>query len=240
MAWCYITPIACWFITNGSNPRANRLVSRYSWTVTACLLTQIIIRMSLSSYLLPIKLTPHLSIYRSRAYNPHNLPTHPIGPKRSSRPSTVQIQPFRTSFITSTPHESIHSGAFPKRNYKSSLYSIKCTPTTIRLHPSGIVCRKSSRERRANRHATPPHPRRKNCDRSLDGWRVREFSITFIYPYYCHSLVSSCQIPGITLCTNTPVDCRSASCEHEDVILQLSPTTVTLGRCLLKLALRRR
>ncbi len=169
MAWCYITPIACWFISSGSNPRPYRQVVRLSWTVVACLLAQIVIRKPFSSYLVPIKLTSHLSIYRSRAHNPHNLSTHPSRPKRSSRPSTMQIQPCRASFITSTPHEPIHGGAFPKRNYKHSLCSAKCTPTTIRLHPSGIVRRESSRERRANSHTTAPDPRSKNCDRSLDG-----------------------------------------------------------------------
>lgn len=169
MAWCYITPIACYSISNGSYPQLSRKVFRFSWTVAACLLAQIVICKSFPSYLLPTKLTSHLSIYRSRAHNPHNLSTPPSRPKRGSRTSTVQVQPCRTSFTSSTPHEPIHGGAFPKRDYKRSLCSITCTPTTIRLHPSGIVRRESSRERRANKHTTAPDPRSKNCDRSLDG-----------------------------------------------------------------------
>ena len=169
VAWCYITPIACWFIANGNSHQVYRRVFRFSWTVAACLLAQIVIRKSWPSYLLQTKLTSHLSIYRSRAHNPRNLSTHQSGPKRSSRPSTMQVQPRRASLITSTPHEPNHDSAFPKRNYKLSLHAIKCIPATIRLYPSIIVCRESSRERRANGHTTAPGPRTKNCDCSLDG-----------------------------------------------------------------------
>jgi len=48
VAWCYITPIACWFILNGDNRQVYRRVFKFSWTVAACLLTQIVIRKSLS------------------------------------------------------------------------------------------------------------------------------------------------------------------------------------------------
>lgn len=169
MAWCYITPIACWSIANGSYPQLYRKVFRFSWTVAACLLVQIVTRTSLSSYLLLTKLTSYLSDYRSRAHNPHNLSTPPSRPKRSFGASSMQVQPYRTSFTSSTPHEPIHGGPFPKRNYKRSFCSIKCTPTTVRLHPSGVVRRESSRKRRANKHTAAPDPRSKNRDRSLDG-----------------------------------------------------------------------
>ena len=146
VAWCYITPIACWFILNGDNRQVYRRVFKFSWTVAACLLTQIVIRKSLSFYLLPTKLTSHLSVYRSRTHNPRDFSTHPSGPKGSPGPPTMQIQSYCTSFTTSTPREPIHGTTSPKRNYKLSLCDIKCTPTTIRLYPSSIVRRQSSRE----------------------------------------------------------------------------------------------
>jgi hypothetical protein len=114
VAWCYITPIACWTIANGNNRQVYRRTFRYSWTVAACLLAQIIIRKSLSFYLLPTQLTSPISIYRSPAHNLHNLSTHPGWAKRSYRPSTMQVQPCRTSFTTPAPHESIHRDALPK------------------------------------------------------------------------------------------------------------------------------
>jgi len=168
VAWCYITPIACWFIANGSNPQVNRRIFRYSWTVAACLLAQIVLCETLSIYLLPTKLTSHFSNYRSPAHNLHNLSTHPSRPKRGSRPSTFQVQPCRTSFTTPASHEPSYGDAFPKRNYKHTLCAIKCTPTTIWLQPSSIVRREPSKQRCANGHTTAPDTRSKNWDRSID------------------------------------------------------------------------
>src|SRR5258708_3197198 len=50
VAWCYITPIACWWIANGYHPpdphqaQDSSQVFQYSWTIAACLLAQIITR----------------------------------------------------------------------------------------------------------------------------------------------------------------------------------------------------
>ena len=59
VAWCYITPIACWWISNGSYPQGYRRIFRYSWIVATCLLAQIVLRKCLSFRLLPTRLTYH-------------------------------------------------------------------------------------------------------------------------------------------------------------------------------------
>lgn len=181
VAWCYITPIACWWISTGAYHQSYRRIFRFSWTVAACLLTQIVIRKCLSFHLLPIKLMSQISNYHRPAYNPHNFSTYPSGPKRSSGPSPMQVQPCHGSFTTTAPQEPIHGDAFPKCNYEHTLCAIKyyehtlCTikytPTTIRLESSNIIRRESSRERRA-KHTAPSDPRAppgKSWDRSLHG-----------------------------------------------------------------------
>lgn len=137
VAWCYITPIACWWISNGSNHQIYRRIFRYSWTVAACLVTQIVIRKSLSYDLLPTKLTSHTSNNCSPAYNPQNFSTYPSRQKRSARSSNLQVQPCHGSFTTPAPHEPVYGDALPNRNNKHTLYAVKCT--TIRLQRSNLI-----------------------------------------------------------------------------------------------------
>ena len=127
VAWFYITPIACWFISNGSYHQVYRRVFRLSWTVAACLLAQIVIRKSWSSYLLQpssrhtlvsivvvliiLPISRHIKAGRREALD------HPLCRYNPAAPRSLRLLPMSQTTIVPSQSATTNSPSVPPNAY---------------------------------------------------------------------------------------------------------------------------
>ena len=156
VAWCYITPIACWWISNGNNRQVYRRIFRFSWIVAACLLAQIIIRKRLSfiSFRPSSRCTPvtivvlliiftisqHIQVGRKEALD------HPLCRYNPAAPRSLRLLPMSQSTVAPSQNATINtfsvpSNAHPPRSGFSLLTSsVEC--------PAGSEVQTSTQQQR--------------------------------------------------------------------------------------------